>query len=51
MPNREAWIVDYVDTAGERHITTFDRKKEADSYTRACGSMWVTGRTLPRARA
>lgn len=29
---REAWIVDYVDQAGDRHIETFDRKKEADEH-------------------
>src|SRR5262249_1167939 len=29
---REAWIVDYVDGQGNRHIKTFDRKKEADEY-------------------
>jgi len=28
----EAWIVDYVDQAGDRHIQTFARKKEADDY-------------------
>jgi hypothetical protein len=28
---REAWIVDYVDQDGERHIETFDKKKEADA--------------------
>jgi integrase len=28
--SKEAWIVDYVDQTGERHIETFDRKKEAD---------------------
>jgi integrase len=28
---REAWIVDYMDQEGERHIETFDRKKEADA--------------------
>src|SRR5262245_11680480 len=27
---REAWVVDYVDQHGERHIETFDRKKDAD---------------------
>jgi integrase len=27
---REAWVVDYFDQAGERHIQTFDRKKDAD---------------------
>ena len=29
---REAWIVDYVDQEGDRHIQTFDRKKDADAY-------------------
>ena len=29
---KEAWIVDYTDQAGERHIQTFSRKKEADDY-------------------
>jgi len=29
---KQAWIVDYVDQAGARHIKTFDRKKEADHF-------------------
>jgi integrase len=29
--HREAWIVDYSDSQGERHIETFDRKKDADA--------------------
>jgi integrase len=29
---KEAWIVDYVDQLSERHIKTFDRKKDADAY-------------------
>jgi integrase len=29
---REAWIVDYTDGAGKRHIDTFERKKDADAY-------------------
>jgi integrase len=29
---KEAWIVDYVDQYGKRHIKTFPRKKEADAY-------------------
>jgi len=29
---KEAWIVDYVDQAGDRHIETFERKKEADDH-------------------
>src|SRR5712692_896447 len=28
---REAWIVDYADQEGGRHIETFDRKKDADA--------------------
>ena len=31
-PTREAWIVDYVDQDGDRHIETFARKKDADDY-------------------
>src|SRR5579872_6736483 len=27
---REAWIVDYVDQKGERHIETFERKRDAE---------------------
>jgi integrase len=29
---QEAWIVDYVDQKGKRHIKTFARKKEADAH-------------------
>ena len=29
---KEAWIVDYVDQDGDRHIETFKRKKEADTF-------------------
>jgi integrase len=29
---KEAWIVDYVDQIGKRHIETFERKKEADDH-------------------
>jgi len=28
---REAWIVDYTDQKGERHIETFERKRDADA--------------------
>jgi integrase len=28
---REAWVVDYVDQQGERHIETFAKKKDADT--------------------
>jgi integrase len=29
---RQAWILDYVDQDGDRHIRTFERKKDADAY-------------------
>lgn len=29
--SKEAWIVDYIDQQGDRHIETFDRKKDADA--------------------
>jgi integrase len=29
---KESWIVDYIDQGGDRHIRTFDRKKDADDY-------------------
>jgi integrase len=29
---KEAWIVDYADQDGDRHIRTFERKKDADAY-------------------
>ena len=29
---KEAWIVDYFDQQGARHIHTFARKKDADEY-------------------
>ena len=28
---REAWVVDYVDQTGQRHLQTFERKKDADA--------------------
>jgi integrase len=35
----EAWIVDYIDQHGERHIQTFSLKKDADDYMRLSGWM------------
>jgi integrase len=29
---KEAWVVDYADQSGDRHIQTFERKKDADDY-------------------
>ena len=34
---KEAWIVDYTDQDGSRHIETFKRKKEADAYAQQVG--------------
>src|SRR5215472_5382764 len=30
--DREAWVVDYVDQHGERHLETFAKKKDADAH-------------------
>jgi integrase len=30
--HKEAWIADYVDGTGKRHIKTFDQKKKADAF-------------------
>jgi hypothetical protein len=35
---QEAWIVDYVDQRGRRHIKTFPKKKAADPTMRAARS-------------
>jgi integrase len=29
---REAWVVDYVDQAGDRHLKTFAKKRDADAH-------------------
>ena len=29
---KEAWLVDYTDQQGDRHVRTFSRKKDADAY-------------------
>ena len=29
---KEAWIVDYTDSDGDRHIETFEKKRDADTY-------------------
>lgn len=34
---KEAWVVDYSDIEGERHIRTFQRKKDADEYLLTVG--------------
>ena len=29
---KEAWVADYVDQSGKRHLKTFERKKDADAF-------------------
>jgi integrase len=48
---KESWIVDYVDQAGERHIQTFNRKKEADAYRDAVGVDVRAGTHTPVSRS
>jgi integrase len=35
--HKEAWIVDYTDQDGDRHIRRFDRKKDADAFSATVG--------------
>ncbi|HEV2977966.1 MAG TPA: site-specific integrase [Casimicrobiaceae bacterium] len=44
---KEAWIVDYTDQQGDRHIETFARKKEADAYAQQVGVDVRTGTHTP----
>jgi len=37
---KEAWVADYVDQHGKRHLKTFDRKKDADAF-HACAKVEV----------
>lgn len=48
---REAWIVDYVDQAGNRCIQTFERKKEADAYHATVRVEVSEGSHTPRSRS
>jgi integrase len=36
-PPQQAWVVDYVDQQGHRHIQTFERKKDADAAAQQTG--------------
>ena len=44
---KEAWIVDYVDGQGERHIQTFKQKKQADAYWQEVGVAVRAGTHTP----
>ena len=35
---REAWVVDYVDQGGERHLKTFAKKRDADAHHAVVGA-------------
>jgi integrase len=35
---REAWVVDYVDQCGERHLKTFTKKRDADAHHAIVGA-------------
>jgi integrase len=48
---REAWVVDYVDQQGDRHIETFKRKKDADEYADKVGVDVRAGVHTPASRS
>ncbi|CEF48903.1 unnamed protein product [uncultured bacterium] len=40
---REAWVVDYVDQQGDRHLKTFTKKRDADAHHAIVGTAVRTG--------
>ena len=48
---KEAWIVDYADQDGERHIQTFSRKKEADEFRATVGVDVRQGTHTPHSKS
>jgi integrase len=48
---KEAWIVDYVDQDGDRHIQTFKKKKEADAYAEQTGVDLRAGTHTPKSKS
>lgn len=44
---KEAWGVDYADTAGKRRLKTFQRKKDADAWWRKAGNEIDEGAHTP----
>jgi integrase len=48
---KEAWIVDYRDQYGERHIKTFERKKDADAHHAAVAVSVRAGTHTPESRS
>src|SRR5215475_1862067 len=41
--SKEAWVVDYVDQHGDRHIKTFAKKRDADAHHAIVGVAVRTG--------
>jgi integrase len=48
---KEAWIVDYFDQEGARHIKTFERKKDADAHAQQVGVDVRAGTHTPASRS
>jgi integrase len=48
---KEAWIVDYFDQEGGRHIKTFERKKDADAHAQQVGVDVRAGTHTPASRS
>ena len=47
----EAWVVDYVDQHGDRHLKTFAKKRDADAHHAIVAADVAAGPTPPTARA
>ena len=48
---REAWVVDYVDQHGDRHLKTFAKKRDADAHHAIVGPPSAPAPIRPTARA
>ena len=48
---KEAWIVDYFDEQGTRHIKTFERKKDADAHAQQVGVDVRAGTHTPASKS
>jgi integrase len=48
---KEAWVVDYVDQAGDRHIKTFAKKRDADAHHAVVGVAVRAGTHTPDSKS
>jgi integrase len=48
---REAWVVDYVDQHGDRHLKTFEKKRDADAHHAIVGSAVQAGTHTPESKS